>query len=320
MGDNNGTYMIRFEDIQDGLDILEQIELVRNVFNNQQFSAEALELENGLLLGGIKTSLDSFEKFKLEVSGNSIFYDNINMCFQTDVSNMIAIQADASNVLAINTTGAFKVPVGFTSERPIDVSQGQIRFNKDDNIFEGYGSGAWQGLGGVRSIDGLTKIIADDSSGILFFLNDASDAKLIINEAGNMGFGNLTPSDEFKLDICGNVHLTGTIVSDSDRSIKDNIQRITNSIETIDTLHGYSYTRKDIDDKTQKHVGVIAQEVEEVYPELVFQNKNTNIKSVNYNGLCAVLIECVKDLKKENQELRSKMDVLEQKINELAKK
>ena len=265
---------------------------------------------------------DSFERFTIEVSGNAVFYNDINMMFENNSTNLITIQTDAPNVLSINTTGALKIPVGTSGEQPIgnDVSDGQIRYNTTDGIFEGYSQNNWQGLGGVRSISGNTNITAIDGSGLLFFLADPDNAKLIIDESGNMGFGTLTPSDEFKLDICGNVHLSGTIVSDSDRNIKDNIQRLSNSIDAIDELHGYSYTRKDTEDKTQKHLGVIAQEVEEVYPELVFENKDTHIKSVNYNGLCAVLIECVKDLKKENQDMCSKIEGLEQKINELAKK
>jgi hypothetical protein len=48
---------------------------------------------------------------------------------------------------------------------------------------------------------------------------------------------------------------------------------------------------------------VIAQELEEVLPELV---KNGDVKSVNYNGIIGVLIEAIKELKTEVEELKSK--------------
>lgn len=321
------NYQIQTGDVQGLPELVNVVDRISTAFDNAQINVDALALKNGILVGiddneNDNTIMDNndFDKFTMEVSGNVVFYNDINMLYGDNSTNLIKIKTDATNVLSINTTGALKIPVGTSGERPVDVSDGQIRYNTTDSIFEGYTQESWQSLGGVRSVTGGTKITAIDDSGLLFFLNDPDNAKLIIDESGNMGFGTLTPSNDFKLDICGNVHLTGTIVSDSDRNIKDNIQRLSNSIETIDVLHGYSYTRKDTEDKTQKHVGVIAQEVEEVYPELVFENKDTHIKSVNYNGLCAVLIECVKDLKKENQDMCSKIEGLEKKINELAKK
>ena len=88
----------------------------------------------------------------------------------------------------------------------------------------------------------------------------------------------------------------------------------------IETLNGYKYTRTDLKDKTKKHIGVIAQEIEEIYPELIVENKDSGIKSVNYNGLSAVLIECVKSLKQENQELKEKNKNMENKLDLLINK
>ena len=70
----------------------------------------------------------------------------------------------------------------------------------------------------------------------------------------------------------------------------------------------------DLKDKDKRHIGVIAQELERVYTELVFEHENTNIKSVNYNGLSAILIECVKELKTENNLLKQRLTVLENSI------
>ena len=58
-------------------------------------------------------------------------------------------------------------------------------------------------------------------------------------------------------------------------------------------------------------MGVIAQEVESVFPELV---ADTNPKQVNYNGLIGVLIEAVKELKADNEILRAMLEDMALKI------
>ena len=87
--------------------------------------------------------------------------------------------------------------------------------------------------------------------------------------------------------------------SSSDQTLKTNIQTIENSLNITDQLRGVSFNWKE---NGTKSYGVIAQELEEVLPELV---KNGEVKSVNYNGLIGVLIEAIKDLKKEIEELKS---------------
>ena len=75
--------------------------------------------------------------------------------------------------------------------------------------------------------------------------------------------------------------MTGTLFADSDRNIKTNIIRLDNCLDKVDRIYGYSYTRLDLEDKTKRHVGVIAQEIEEIYPELVEENEENKKKSVN---------------------------------------
>ena len=92
----------------------------------------------------------------------------------------------------------------------------------------------------------------------------------------------------------------------SDRNLKENLKVLTNSLDNIDKINGYSYTRNDVTNIHQRHLGVIAQEVETILPELVYEHNKSKIKSVNYNGLIAMLIECVKELKLENKELKER--------------
>jgi len=87
--------------------------------------------------------------------------------------------------------------------------------------------------------------------------------------------------------------------STSDINLKENIHTVENALETINSLRGVSFDWKETG-KTS--YGVIAQELEEILPELVKQGE---VKSVNYNGIIGVLIEAVKELKKEIEDLKN---------------
>jgi hypothetical protein len=87
----------------------------------------------------------------------------------------------------------------------------------------------------------------------------------------------------------------------SDLSVKENVSTVENALETISQLRGVNYTWKE----TQKPaIGVIAQELQKVLPQLVADGE---IKSVNYNGLIGVLIEAVKELSAEVEELKKQI-------------
>ena len=88
----------------------------------------------------------------------------------------------------------------------------------------------------------------------------------------------------------------------SDQNLKENIRTLENPLEKLILINGVSFNWRH---SKESSIGVIAQEVEEIFPELV----NTNeFKSVNYNGLIGVLIEAVKELKTEVNELRSQIN------------
>lgn len=99
---------------------------------------------------------------------------------------------------------------------------------------------------------------------------------------------------------------TGTLTctdlnSTSDINLKENIKTVENSLDTLTQLRGVSFDWKE---NGKSSYGVIAQELEEILPDLV----NTGeVKSVNYNGIIGVLIEAVKELSEEVKELKKKV-------------
>ena len=87
--------------------------------------------------------------------------------------------------------------------------------------------------------------------------------------------------------------------STSDFNLKTNIHTVNNALETINALRGVSFDWKETG---KGSYGVIAQELEKVLPELV---KGNDPKTVSYSGIIGILIEAVKELKKEVEDLKN---------------
>ena len=117
--------------------------------------------------------------------------------------------------------------------------------------------------------------------------------------AGNIKFthGNATVKQEFDSD--GNVIIQGNLFSYSDARIKTNIETIVNALDKVTSIRGVTYNMiKDIEidpENAQKHIGVIAQEIESVIPEAV--KEENGIKTVAYGNIVGLLIEAIKELK-----------------------
>ena len=96
------------------------------------------------------------------------------------------------------------------------------------------------------------------------------------------------------LKVTSSIIAAGNVTAYSDRSLKEDIVPLSGALDIIDRLKGYRYKWKAT---KRASLGVIAQELREVLPELVFDNDG--ILSVDYTLLTAVLIEAVKELKQK---------------------
>ena len=108
--------------------------------------------------------------------------------------------------LSVNSTDAIRIPVGLTAERPAGES-GYIRYNTSLNAYEGFSSGNWTSLGGVKSVDQQTYIGAANDGYLRFYNSNVQD--VVINSLGNVGIGSLTPT--CKLDVTGGDAVIGTL-------------------------------------------------------------------------------------------------------------
>uniref|UniRef100_A0AAU8BAS2 Tail fiber protein n=1 Tax=Klebsiella phage KPKp TaxID=3153768 RepID=A0AAU8BAS2_9CAUD len=93
----------------------------------------------------------------------------------------------------------------------------------------------------------------------------------------------------------------------SDRRVKSNIAKIDNALDKVSKLSGNVYDLQLPNGDTKPSAGLIAQEVQEVLPEAVTtDNDKDALLRLNYNAVIALLVESVKELKAEIEELKSK--------------
>ena len=151
--------------------------------------------------------------------------------------------------------------------------------------------------------DGGTQIgrIRNVSSGDYTFQSDVQDKDIVFN--GNDGGSTITA---LTLDMSGAGAATfnDDVTAFSDKRLKTDISNIENGIEKVMQMQGVYYKRNDQDDAKTK-VGVLAQDMEAIVPEVVLTaDDEMQTKSVDYGKLTAVLIEAIKDLKAEIDELK----------------
>ena len=129
----------------------------------------------------------------------------------------------------------------------------------------------------------------DLNSGIgNFYIRDGSTTRFTFNDNGAFTATN---------DIISQ----GNINSTSDVRLKTNIKTLTNPLDKVLQMRGVEYDRIDLEGKHQ--IGVIAQEIEEIAPELV-SSDDDGMKSVSYGNITAILIEAVKEQQKQIDELK----------------
>ena len=107
-----------------------------------------------------------------------------------------------------------------------------------------------------------------------------------------------------------NMTVNGTITQNSDIRIKENVVEIDDCISKVQAMRGVYYNRTDFNTEVTK-VGVIAQEVEAVLPELILESPDDGFKSVAYSELTAVLINAIKEQQEIIEDLKTRITKLE---------
>lgn len=181
--------------------------------------------------------------------------------------------AKDNGFVGIGTTnpGAALTVVGNISANG-NIFGGTLIWPNNTSLYSKDSGGTTRAVLGVGS-DNLTNIF-----------NAGNNSVRILNQAGTATLVTLS-------DASGNLTASGDVAAFSDERLKKDVKTIDSALEKVNFLRGVSYERIDTG---KKQIGVIAQEVEKVVPEVVLEGEE--YKSVSYGNLVGLLIEAVKEL------------------------
>jgi hypothetical protein len=136
----------------------------------------------------------------------------------------------------------------------------------------------------------------------------------VVQQNSNVGIGTGAPTQ--RLHVVGNIVYTGSNTAISDLRYKKNFSKIENPLKKVLSLNGLHYDWrieefKENNFTKDRQIGFIAQEIEEIFPEMVLTDAK-GYKSVDYARLTPVLVEAIKELKTLNDELKGKNEKLEE--------
>lgn len=150
------------------------------------------------------------------------------------------------------------------------------------------------------------EIGVSDAQKMLFYTG--ASPRMTIDSSGNVGIGTTSPTA--KLHVVGDIVATGDITAyySSDERLKENKKLIENATDKIEQIGGYEFdwiAKEDVHINEGHDIGVMAQEVEKVLPEVVITRDN-GYKAVKYEKLVPLLIESIKELSAQIKELQNK--------------
>lgn len=230
---------------------------------------------NNIILG--VNGIDGNNTNKITLNGNLTV--NGTTTFTETIQNTITQTQTIVETVVLNDSLINLAPSGLTSEINtgiyVNINSNETKYTgliRQNNIDNTLGSSYWY----------------------LF------DSKSINNSVNGEYCPSLTTNDSV-----GAILQVGTVLSTSDERLKVNINTIDNALESIINLRGVKYNWKD--GHGRREIGVIAQEIEKEYPELIHKDEN-GFLTVDYPKLSGVLIEGIKELNKKIDYLTSKID------------
>ena len=157
--------------------------------------------------------------------------------------------------------------------------------------------------GDVRFLDNGTQYgQIFTASNDMYFRVSTADKDMIFR-----GYDDSSEITALTLDMsaAGAATFNNDVTAVSDERLKENIETIPDALGKVCQMRGVTFNR--IDFKGEKQMGVIAQEVEKIIPEVVKEDDSEDkIKSVAYGNMVGLLIEAIKDLKNEVDELKNR--------------
>ncbi len=239
--------------------------------------------------------------------------------------------------LILNSTSAwFPGPIAMTGDLTIEKVDAKISMGRGSGFISGgetLGVLSFEGFDSPGKMVGAEiKAIAEGGWGanqyngetsIQFFTQDGTTTntlttpRMTINSSGNIGIGTTNPS--YKLHVNGSVAGVGAYNNLSDRRLKRDIAPLSNPLDDLLQIQGVKYEWRrdenpDLDFPEGSDMGVVAQDVQKVFPEAVSEGKD-GILSVAYSKLVAPIIEAIRELALNDRAHKQEIGLIKKKFN-----
>ena len=210
------------------------------------------------------------------------------------------MRIDSSGRVMINATSQFLPAIagGTAQETMLTITKTQAA--RTNLVINNQTNDVNAGAALVLAHHGADYILEGQSTsrGGAFTIHRSSAERFRISSTGNVGIGTTSPG--LKLDVTGDIRASADVIAFSDRKLKKNIKTLDG--KKVYDMRGVSFTRIDTNKESS---GVIAQEIQKIAPELV--NETGDTLGVAYGNLTGYLIEAIKDLKQEIEELKKQI-------------
>jgi hypothetical protein len=201
-----------------------------------------------------------------------------------------------------------EVPIGESSgpTNPGTANVGDVFYNTTDNTLYVYNGSAWQEVSAGDDLGNHTATEALKMGNYAISNDGDTNEGLTFDTDGNATFGQ-------------DVTVNGDFYTPSDERLKTNIETLTNVLEKIDHLRGVQFEYKNPEKyATGPKIGVIAQEILEIFPPMVSRGPDGYLK-VDYTQLTGVLLQAVKEQQSEIEQQKQEINELKSKINKMQK-
>jgi hypothetical protein len=245
----------------------------------------------------------------ISFGADSVAEGATNLYF-TNARARAAVSATGTGLSYNSGTGVFTFSgvssvagrTGAVTLTTVDVAEGANLYYTDARARSAIsvsGAGSYNSASGVITINAApVSSVAGRTGAVTLGIADVSGLQGALDGKFNTSGGSLSGN----LSVTGTITATGDITAFSDHRLKDNVETITEALYKVKQMRGVSYSsRLDYD----LHIGVIAQEVERVVPEVVKTHPD-GLKSVAYGNLVGLLIEAIKALETRVAELESR--------------
>ena len=234
--------------------------------------------------------------------------------FSINTNSLERFRINSSGLVGIGTSSPSST---LTVGNATGSVSGELSINPQGTINEGGQITIRKSLSGGTS-DWTIDHYGDNNANARFriFNGGSETAGIIIKESGNVGIGTTNPGA--RLQVAGDI-IANSIAGSSDVRFKTNIIPIENPLQKVLQLRGvtFDWKTKEFPNRMfseNRALGFIAQEVEQVIPEVVqTENSTEGFKSVQYDKVVALLVEAIKEQQKQIEQLQQKVKELTEK-------